>query len=253
MMGYRNRIIAFAGILLFVTAGCSTGKPQLTEKSYIYVKKEMPADLAMIRTIQPYTQQIERILNEAVGYAPQPLSKGKPNAPLGNYISDLLLAFARNRSDIPRADMAIFNNGGLRTSIPADSVRIRDIFELMPFENALVLVKMPGDSILKMAPYLLERGGEPVAGLIFHSDKGQTERFMVDGKNVEAGQSYYVLTSDYLAAGGDRMYFFGGLPQVSLNIKMRDAIIDAMRSEFRNGQYVRAEADDRLLIKRTKE
>lgn len=209
----------------------------------------MPADSAMLNVIRPYTQQMGRMLGEAIGYAPKALAKGKPNAPLGNYISDLLLDFARKRSDVPRADMAIFNNGGLRTSIPADSVRVNDIYELMPFENALVLVKMPGDSLLKIAPYLLERGGEPVAGLRFHAEGGQTRHFSVDGKNIEADKTYYVLTSDYLAAGGDRMYFFGGLPQVPLNIKMRDAIIDAMRSAFRNGHYVSAQADDRVLIK----
>lgn len=247
MKEYRNSIW-LAGLLLVTGLwACKADKPVFGGDSYIYVKKGMPADSAMLHVIAPYTRKMGDMLNEVIAYAPQPLVKGQPNAPLGNYIADLLLNFARNRNDIPRADMALFNNGGLRTSIAADSVRVNDIYELMPFENALLLVKMPGDSLVHIAPYLLERGGEPVAGAELHAAGGEYT-FTLGGNPVDPNRWYYVLTSDYLAAGGDRMHFFKGMEQLPLNIKMRDAIIEAMRSDLRSGKYAEAHTDDRIRI-----
>lgn len=247
----RSFNVIFPGLLLLLLWACKAEKAVLTGNAYIYVKKEMPADTATLRQIEPYRQQMGRMLAEVIGYAPEPLVKGKPNAPLGNYIADLLLAFARERSDLPQADMAIFNNGGLRTSLPGDSVRVGDIFELMPFENTLLLVRMSGDSLLAIAPYLLARGGEPVSGVRLLAQNGAVTEFSINGRPVDPSATYYVLTSDYLAAGGDRMYFFGGLPQLPLNIKMRDAIIEAMRNEFKQGQHIRAQRDNRIEIKNT--
>ena len=44
--------------------------------------------------------------------------------------------------------------------------------------------------------------------------------------NFEEGEKLRVLTSDYLANGGDRMYFFKDKKQYKVGVRLRDAIIN---------------------------
>ena len=48
--------------------------------------------------------------------------------------------------------------------------------------------------------------------------------------NFEKGDKVRVLTSDYLANGGDKMYFFKDKEQKEVGIKLRDAIINHCNS-----------------------
>ena len=60
-------------------------------------------------------------------------------------------------------DMVIFNNGGLRNDILKGNITKRHIYQLMPFENKLVILSLNHQEINKLFSYLNETGGQPVS------------------------------------------------------------------------------------------
>jgi 2',3'-cyclic-nucleotide 2'-phosphodiesterase (5'-nucleotidase family) len=92
--------------------------------------------------------------------------------------------------------------GGLRSAIGKGNVTRGDIFRLMPFDNQVVWMRMPIASLTKIEAYLNQSGGEPISNAQ-----------LIQGKLVLNGiqentTHFWVITSDYLANGGDRMDFF---------------------------------------------
>lgn len=63
------------------------------------------------------------------------------------------------------ADFAVFNTGGLRRPLPLGNITRGDVFELMPFENELVILTMNGEAVKKLVNFIATKGGAPVSGL----------------------------------------------------------------------------------------
>ena len=69
---------------------------------------------------------------------------------MGNFVADGMRAQAGVKLG-KRIDLAVMNGGGLRrNTIGEGELRARDIFELLPFENALVTLDLTGEQVLKL-------------------------------------------------------------------------------------------------------
>ena len=183
------------------------------------IEVEAELDSSILSIINPYQLEIEDQMNEVLTYTKNNLTKGKPQSTIGNFVTDLCLDYAD-------ADICIMNNGGLRTNIDIGPISRGKIYELMPFENELVILELNKNDYMGLLQYIVQRGGEPFSGIkITIDNKGQiiSNSWPV---NFELGEKVKVLTSDYLANGGDKMSFFKNKKQYKIGIKLRDAIID---------------------------
>src|SRR2546427_8209891 len=97
-----------------------------------------------------YTPKV-RASDSVIGKLRGELIKGGMGAgSLGNFVTDGMREQANVKLGKP-IDMAIMNGGGLRrNSISEGELRARDIFELLPFENALVTLDLTGEQVLKL-------------------------------------------------------------------------------------------------------
>ena len=154
-------------------------------------------------------------MNEIICFSKSELKKGKPESKLGNFMCDLSLLKANGI-----ADMCVFNNGGLRNIIPKGNITIRDIYKVMPFENELVVLDLNIYEYYDLLKYVTKREGEPVGGVNIVAKK---DTIITEHNSKEIIR---VLTTDYLANGGDNMKFFINKEQKKVGIKLRDAIID---------------------------
>tara|TARA_B100001250_G_scaffold81365_1_gene67047 strand:- start:46174 stop:46785 length:612 start_codon:yes stop_codon:yes gene_type:complete len=176
-------------------------------------------DSTILKIISPYQNKIQDKMNEVLTYTKSNLTKGKPESTIGNFVTDLCLNYSN-------AHMCVMNNGGLRTSINKGSITRGKLYELMPFENELVVLELNKNEYLDLLQYIVKRGGEPFSGVNILINK---EREILSNSwpvNFDLGENIKVLTSDYLANGGDAMSFFQGKEQHKVGIKLRDAIID---------------------------
>ena len=183
------------------------------------IEVEAELDSSILSIINPYQLEIEDQMNEVLTYTKNNLTKGKPQSTIGNFVTDLCLDYAD-------ADICIMNNGGLRTNIDIGPISRGKIYELMPFENELVILELDKNDYMGLLQYIVQRGGEPFSGIKITIDNNGQIISNSWPVNFELGEKVKVLTSDYLANGGDKMSFFKNKKQYKIGIKLRDAIID---------------------------
>lgn len=230
-----NKYIISTVVLL---ASCS---PNYKLQSYDNQVIEVQADIdsTFLTIIKPYQDRIQDQMNEILCYSKIEMKKGRPESLLGNFVSDLCL----NYTD---ADICVMNNGGLRSTLPKGHITRGDIYTLMPFENELVVLELDEKSFNGLLDYIVLRGGEPFSGMELSSLDG-IHNFKISqnlSSNFNDNKKIRVLTSDYLANGGDKMWFFKDKEQIKVGIKLRDAIIN----HCNNLDTINAHLDNRLII-----
>ena len=154
--------------------------------------------------IQPIKEKLEKELNVPIGYAPERLTVHQPECSMLNWASDALFAIAQQRYP-NKVDMAVVNIRGMRTEWAAGEITRRHIFELMPFDNELVVLTMKGEEILNLCNAFIKWGGQGVAGLRMKAVNGKLISATIDGKPIVPSAYYTVATSDYLSQGNDGM------------------------------------------------
>ena len=208
-------------LVAFLLASCSVQYNLQSHSESIYdVKAEN--DSAIIAMIAPYKIKIDSVMNDVLCISEVEMTKGRPESLLGNFVCDLCLQQYANLVDI-----CVMNNGGLRSILPKGEITRGDIYKLMPFENELVILELDETSFVGLVDYLISRGGEPFSGMKIEKNfTGHLSADYPSAINFNRGDKIRVLTSDYLANGGDKMWFFKDKEQIKVGIKLRDAIIN---------------------------
>jgi len=85
--------------------------------------------------------------------------------------------------DEAKAEGALINKRGVRAALPKGKITRASIYELIPFENAVITVKVKGEVLLKF--------------------KANPEAFLLLPARVENDKEYLVATTEYLYFGGD--------------------------------------------------
>jgi 2',3'-cyclic-nucleotide 2'-phosphodiesterase (5'-nucleotidase family) len=150
----------------------------------------------------------------------------------GDWFTDLMLAAQ------PRAQVALTNGGGLRADIPAGPITYGELFSAMPFDNRFALVTMKGSQLraLIAANLRADAGIFSWAGLTAHArcKGGELDvAIQIAGKPLVDDLPYVVVTSDFLASGGDGMIGHLDLPSGAIELTdviIRDAMADVLRA-----------------------
>ena len=183
--------------------------------------------------IKPYREHINKDLDSILAYCPVTLDKsGKWQSTIGNLMADVslmrgnLLFKARENKKI---DICLLNSGGIRSILPKGNITARNAFEIMPFENSMVVIVLKGEQISEMVDFLIaDKKPHPLAGITFTINKNnQSKNILVQGKPLQKETVYYVGTNDYLSDGGDNMNFFKkAIQKYDLDYKLRNILID---------------------------
>ena len=180
--------------------------------------------------IKPFKIVKDIEMNVVLNTADSDLEKGRPESKLGNLITDLSIDIANSYYrpiDGLIIDFCLMNNGGLRTSIPKGPITMGLTFEVMPFENQLVVITLSYEKTYELFEYLAQKGGDPISNAKVGIKEGQPVNILINDQPIESGRAYKVLTTDYLARGGDKMnFFFDPIAYELVGIKLRDAMIE---------------------------
>lgn len=238
---------------LLILAGCSaTPKLKTVESSLIELNAQTiaPKDSFIINTIYPYKREMEKIMNEVLVVSKQEILKGLPESTLGDFVSDAVLKKTNDLClllDNPPANICLLNNGGLRGQLPKGNITRGNAFELMPFENSIVVLTLNAKKTKQLFEYLVENNGAPFAGATVKAKGKKITELKINGKDLDSTKVYKVTTSDYLASGGDKYSFFKDPIKIdTLNYKLRDAIIDYMVEQNKKGNILNVTIDGRI-------
>jgi len=223
--------------LAFVSCKKSPVYLQRIEGKQIAISEEIAVDTAIVGLIAPYKEHLESDMNEVLAYTPTDLIRSRDMAEtnIGNFMADLCYKRGNhvfNEKTDKNIDFVLLNIGGIRANISEGNVTTKNAFEIMPFENSMVVTELSYNKIIELLDFLTKSGNpHPISkqlNLVFDNDKLVSAK--INNKEFSKEHTYFVLTSDYLQHGGDRMDFFKDpISLVDLEYKIRTAIIDELK------------------------
>ena len=202
-------------------------------------------DSSMGALVARYEQEIGPQVNRVVATLDAPLRKVGGEYALGHLIADAQRAASG-------AQVAIMNNGGIRTDLEAGPLTWSELYQLQPFANLLVKLTLTGAQLREVMEHIL-RGRQPgmhVSGITVWYDSaaapGARVRRMqlASGETVTDSGNYIVSVNDFMAGGGDGLtVLINARGRVDTGIVDLDALIEYLQKQ---PQPVRAPTDDRL-------
>jgi 5'-nucleotidase len=167
--------------------------------------KPIVADAKVEAMLAPAFARVEAEQSRALGVSvPKALTRNyEAESPLGNVVADAL-------REMEKADVALVNSGGLRSDLPAGELRYGRVFEVLPFDNTVATLTVTGEELkrLLLVAYGAKRGVYQQSGLQVTLSRCPTQNRLraftfANGKPIVPTAVYRVVTSDFLARGGD--------------------------------------------------
>lgn len=227
----------FLFLLFCIFAGCKEKKDiNVTQMQgvNIEINDSITKDKEYENYLQPYRNHIESQLTETLAYNVRDMQRtdGELNSSIGNMMADAVMELAGpifNQRTPNKIDFVLLNYGGIRATMEKGEVTRKTAFEIMPFENEIVVLELSPKKIQEMLEYLrTEELAHPVSGIqIQLESNNQVKQVEIQGTALDTTKNYFVATSDYLRNGGDRMYFFEDpVSETPLDYKVRNVFID---------------------------
>ncbi len=198
-------LLLFAAGILFYSCGPAYHIAKANRTEY-HIDSTLTDDPVIVSEYKPYKTQLDAKMNAVIGHNARELTKSydDPETLLGDFFSDALLT--ESKKIVPDIDFAMpSTKGGLRNNIPPGDIHLYNVFELMPFENETVVLTLKGANARLLLDAIAKAGGEPVAGLKMQIANGKATNVLINGKPFDETKNYRVLTSDYVAGGGDHI------------------------------------------------
>lgn len=225
-------LIATLGLLI---SGCAGKKYTVAKVSVKYneVNTQLDLDTEIERFLKPYKEHIASDLSQVLAYNPQNLDKTNGNWQNGmtNFYADAILEIAQPIFKMrtgEKIDFCLLNYGGIRANIPQGSITTKTAYDIMPFENSAVVLKITGETVYELSDFIIKNKiAHPLSGIEIFVDKHQRIiKILINGVALQKNQIYYVVTNNYLAQGGDRMSFFTkAIEEHPLDYKLRNMFI----------------------------
>ena len=230
--------------LFFVACHTSYRPASLSFRDY-RVTDSAGIDLSYNNYLKPFRDSMQVSMGEVLGSASRRMDVKRPATTLGNFLADAYLDMAREKFD-PSVQVAVMNLGGIRKPyLEAGPITRGMVFEVMPFDNLMTLVTVNGEQLKAFLDASMAEGGG-VAGMSFTTNGKRVRDVLVNGKPLDPGSQYTLVTSDY-AAGDPRMaWFYGPARKQQTNYLLRDCIMDYTRKMGRLGKPIGEQLDKRI-------
>jgi 2',3'-cyclic-nucleotide 2'-phosphodiesterase (5'-nucleotidase family) len=238
---------------LFAFGACKTHYIQtdVNGSNVVVSDSIIQPDSQLVQIYLPYKKLLEKDMSRVLAVNKKEMVKGKPESKLTNFLADLLLeegqkVLQQSGKDY-QVDISYFNYGGIRTYLPEGEITVGKIYELMPFENELVFLKLNGNQIREFLNMVASKGGESVGGVRFSISEGKANDIIIGREPIEDEKYYWVATNDYVAEGGDDLDVFTKKEDYLKTGKLiRDIIISHLESISEKGNTITVQTDGRI-------
>lgn len=172
---------------------------------------EVEDDPEMLKVIKKWNDKLSVITDEKVTTATAPMTRSySEESPMGNMIADAML------NAYPEYEFAVTNSGGLRQDIDAGPVTVGELISAFPFPNTIVQLEMKGSDMRQLFEHAagLTNGILQVSKgveLVYDPSKpigSRVVRILIKGAPLDDNRTYKILTSNFLADGGDGFVIF---------------------------------------------
>ncbi|HEY3363706.1 MAG TPA: 5'-nucleotidase C-terminal domain-containing protein [Symbiobacteriaceae bacterium] len=200
---------AYVGDIVVRKADTRTFSGGATGGAYTVSTKGLTATDETVKSIvDQWNAQMGPQLDAKIGYTPIELNRDDryiKDVSIGNLITDAMRAYMGT-------EIAVTNNGGIRTSIPAGDIAMRQIYQVLPFGNFVMKFNLTGAQIRQLIEYSYLRDNRfqvdlQTSGLtytIYTKPTGGLDHidFKVNGQPLDLNRVYSVAMADYIGTGG---------------------------------------------------
>src|SRR5690606_31627430 len=148
-------------ITIFLCTSCQQKDPKLQKihGKEIAIVDSIPEVDSIKTFITPYREHIKEVLDTPLAYAPETMEKsnGKLNSSIGNFLADLTYEVSNpifEKRTGKQIDFVLLNYGGVRSIISKGAVSRRTAYQVMPFENRVLILELSGDKLMELIDYL---------------------------------------------------------------------------------------------------
>jgi len=211
------------------------GNPATYERWDTGEQVEVAPDAAVAATVARYEAEIAPVQNEVIGETTMAITRNyRYESAMGDWVTDIMRAYD------PSIDFALTNSGGLRVDLDAGTITFGEIYEVLPFDNTLVVVELDGNEVRQVLEEGItgDHGVVQVSGLRFTFDYDATvgSRIVGDvidlstGLPLDPATTYYVAVNDFMASGGDEYFTLAANPQTNTYVLVRDIVVDWVKA-----------------------
>lgn len=242
----KHSIYIVGLFLVFFTSCKSTFYLNSISDNYQKIDTVVGIDSTLYKLILPYSVSLDSRMNETIGFTAGEFVLGKPESSLGNLFADAVMYMSPKYFSY-KPDIAIVNHGGIRVpNLPQGSITLGNIYELMPFDNYLVVLKVKGSELQAIFDLMANKGGWPIAGATYQIYDKKAKNILVGNRQIDFDYIYSIALSDYLATGGDDMSMLKSLPQENNNILLRDLLISYFKEKKQLNESMNPVLDKRV-------
>ena len=224
-------------IILFYFVCFSACKPPLRTGTPVSTKYRIHGDSlklfdsSIYYIIAPYKSRLDPEMNKEVATVTDEFRKAQPSGTLCNLVADATFRYASEHSD-KKIDFAVLNYGVIRNPVlRKGTVTKRDLYELIPFENEIVVLRMSGKTVLQFLNHIATKGGWPVSGLKMTITNGRAFEILIQDQPLDTNRMYSMATTDYLTEGGDGSFMLKNVNLMDpLHYLLRNAVGDYLKT-----------------------
>jgi 2',3'-cyclic-nucleotide 2'-phosphodiesterase/3'-nucleotidase len=164
---------------------------------------EVVPDSAWTARVRRWNAEVGPVAATPVGRAARRIARGSPESAVGNLVTDAMRAATG-------AAIAFANTGGLRADLPEGVLTKGSVYDVMPFDNTLVVATLSGAEVRRVLEESLAYGRvTQVSGIryVYDADAPDLQRVLTvtldDGTPLDEARDYRVVCNNFMAGGGD--------------------------------------------------
>lgn len=247
----------YSFILGIVVVGIGCGKPIVdsvyydpeyknSTKSYIAIDSNLQTHAKHDSTIAQFKNGLIATMGQVIGYSSRPLTKAQPECTLGYLAVDALFDYGVSKDQ--NVVGAVINYGGIRIDFLASGpLTVGHMFEIMPFDNTIVVLDVPGAVLKQWCQHMVDKGGWPLNGIYYEVANKKVQNVQINNKPINDHIIYKIVTTDYVANGGDDCEFLKKLKRQSYNKFHRDVMIEYVSSKSAAQDTFNYQLENRIL------
>jgi 2',3'-cyclic-nucleotide 2'-phosphodiesterase (5'-nucleotidase family) len=184
-------------------------------------------DGAMSELLEPHLRAADELGRAPVTTLAEPLAASATgDRKLGTLIAEATRLVAG-------AHVGLHNPGGTRADLPAGTITHADVHRVLPFDNAVVLLRLSGRDLRRLVQQVGPRYYFANLRVSFEGAGGRggvTSLGLASGDAVRDEGTYLLATNDFLAEGGDNLLWLANLPREALGMTVLDAVVSHLRA-----------------------
>lgn len=201
-----------------------------------------------------YREILDASMNEVIGHNALRMSnEGKHESSLGKFVSKLMLEQSKKVYET-HVDVALINHhGGLRAPIAAGDITLGNIYEVMPFENEVLLLELSGVELQQLIEFVSTEYSSMMWPVSYELEQGEMEKhainILISGESIQLEKKYILAVTDYQANGGNEFHLLSTAPRLPITpIKLRDMILLEVRQSQQSQDTIHIETPHSITL-----